>query len=76
VAGPNASAVDPGAPPVPGAPRGSTEPPRDEYDEIRRGRVTYMPITSSYWDEQAAIDYHPTSSSFDYTDKIDYHPVP
>jgi hypothetical protein len=35
-----------------------------------------MPITSSSWDDEAAIDYHPASSSFDYTDKIDYHPVP
>jgi hypothetical protein len=68
--------ADPAAPPVPGAPRGSAEPPRNPDDELRRGRVTYMPLTTSAWDAEDVIDYHPTESYFDYHDKVDYHPVP
>ncbi len=63
-------------PPVPGAPAGSAEPPRSPADEPSRGRVTYMPLTESAFDQQDLIDEHPANSSFDYYDRIDYHPVP
>ena len=42
----------------------------------RANRTTYVPITSSVWDQQDKIDYHPVTSSFDAQDKVDYHPVP
>ena len=67
---------DAGAPPVPGAPPGSTEPPRNADDESQPGRVTYMPITSSSFDDEDVVDHHPVRSTFDQQDKIDYHPVP
>jgi len=63
-------------PPVPGAPAGSAEPPTTTDEPVPRGRVTYMPLINSSFDEQDVIDHHPAGSSFDYYDKIDYHPVP
>ena len=75
-AGPPPDAGVSGEPPVPGAPRGSTEPPRGQDEDPTRGRVTYMPIISSSFDEEDIVDTHPTSSDFDYHDRIDYHPVP
>jgi len=63
-------------PPVPGAPSGSAEPPRSPVDDPMRGRVTYMPLINSSFDETDVIDEHPAGSSFDYHDRIDYHPVP
>jgi hypothetical protein len=51
-------------------------PPRDVGDLLPTGRITYMPITGSSFDEEDVIDYHPVRSSFDQKDKIDYHPVP
>jgi hypothetical protein len=63
-------------PPVPGAPAGSAEPQRSPDDEPTRGRVTYMPLVTSPFDETDLIDAHPAGSSFDYHDRIDYHPVP
>jgi len=62
--------------PIPGAPPGSTVPPNPDDLEPPPGRITYIPITSSAFDEEDVIDYHPVRSSFDTQDKIDYHPVP
>ena len=42
----------------------------------RADAIRYQPITSSVFDQQDKIDYHPVQSSFDAQDKIDYHPVP
>jgi len=81
--------VDAGAPPVAGAaqrpdasaalelaPPGSALPPSNPDQPPPWGRVTYVPITSSSFDKQDLIDFHPASSAFDAEDKIDPHPVP
>ena len=62
--------------PLENAPPGTALPPSNPDQPPPRGRVTYVPITSSSFDKRATIDEHPTSSAFDAEDKIDAHPVP
>jgi hypothetical protein len=73
---PESNAQPFGPPPVPGAPPGSSVPPRDIGDPLPTGRITYMPITGSSFDDEDVVDTHPVRSSFDQKDRLDYHPVP
>jgi hypothetical protein len=74
--------VDAGTPPIAAQPPtpeeqtvaalkalGLPEPHPDQ--PLPRGRVTYVPITSSSFDKQDLIDEHPTEP-----DRTEHHPVP